>query len=140
MIGYAYLWRDEAPRGADEGRKDRPCVIILSVQSLAGELIITVAPITHTRPSDPGIAVEIPASTRRRLALDDQRSWIIASDLNRFTWPGVDLRPTTRDAHAFAYGLLPRALYRKVRNRVLALARAGRARLTAREGAPGSRS
>ena len=138
VIGYAYLWRDEALGGADEGRKDRPCVIILSVQSLAGETIITVAPVTHTPPPGPGIAVEIPAATKRRLRLDDRRSWIVAADLNRFTWPGVDLRPTTRDGNAFAYGLLPSTLYREVRERVLALARAGRIRLTGRGGAPSS--
>ncbi len=52
VIGYAYLWRDEARSGQEEGRKDRPCVIILSVQTLRGETVVTVAPITHAPPSD----------------------------------------------------------------------------------------
>jgi hypothetical protein len=34
VIGYAYLWRDEAPRGQDKGLKDRPCVIVLAVQAV----------------------------------------------------------------------------------------------------------
>jgi len=137
VIGYAYLWRDEALSGADEGRKDRPCVIVLSVRAAAGETVVTVAPITHTPPIDLAIAIEIPAATKARLGLDDRRSWIIAGDLNRFTWPGVDLRAIAGGGQAFAFGLLPSTLYRALRDRVLALARAGRVGLTTREGAPG---
>ncbi len=133
VIGYAYLWRNEARRGLEEGRKDRPCVIVLSVQSHEGQTIVTVAPITHTPPASPDIAVEIPAETKRRLGLDSERSWIIAADLNRFIWPGVDLRPTARGKHAYAHGLLPAALYTQVRDKVLALARTGRAAITPRD-------
>ena len=56
----------------------------------------------------------------------------MAADLNRFVWPGVDLRPTRRGGEDVAYGMLPAALYREVRDRVLALARLGRAALTPR--------
>lgn len=134
VIGYAYLWRHEALKGRDEGRKDRPCVIVLSVQPIEGVTVVTVAPITHSPPERPDMAVEIPAATKQRLGLDGERSWIIAGDLNRFVWPGVDLRPTGRDAGSYAYGLLPASLYRQVRDRILALARTGRAAVTARDG------
>jgi len=133
VIGYVYLWRDEALRGREEGTKDRPCVIILSVQDIEGETVVTVAPITHSPPAEPSLAIEMPAGVKQRLGLDDQRSWIIAADLNRFVWPGVDLRPTRRDSRAFVYGLLPASFYRDVRDKVLTVARAGRARITARE-------
>jgi hypothetical protein len=134
VINYVYLWRDEAMAGREEGRKDRPCVIILSVQTVAGETIVTVAPITHAPPDRPEFAIEIPLATKRRLGLDDMQSWMIASDLNRFVWPGVDLRPIARGAPTYAYGRLPAALYHEVRERVLAIARAGRAALTRRDG------
>ncbi len=133
VIGYAYLWRNEARQGHEEGRKDRPCVIVLSVRNRDGRTIVTVAPITHTLPASPDIAVEIPAETKARLGLDGARSWIIAADLNRFIWPGVDLRPTARGGRTHAHGLLPPALYAQVRDRVLALARTGRASLTPRD-------
>ena len=132
VIGYAYLWRDEALRGLEEGRKDRPCVIILAVETRDGQTMVTVAPITHSPPAHPESAVEVPAATKARLGLDGERSWIIAADLNRFAWPGVDLRPTQRGSNKYAYGLLPAALYRQVREKVLALARAGRAAMTTR--------
>lgn len=133
VIGYAYLCRHEALRGQEEGRKDRPCVIVLSVQDIAGMTVVTVAPITHAPPEIPDLAVEIPLETKRRLGLDGERSWIAAGDLNRFVWPGVDLRPTRRGAGDYAYGLLPRPLFRKLRERVIALAQAGRAVVTRRD-------
>ena len=82
----------------------------------------------------PELAVEIPTGTKRRLGLDSARSWIIASDLNQFVWPGVDLKPIRRESRDYAYGTLPAALYREVRDSVLALAKAGRVRLTGRDG------
>lgn len=133
VVSYAYLWRDEALRGQEEGRKDRPCVVILAVEGVAGRRVVTVAPITHSPPVHPQIAIELPAATKSRLGLDGERSWIIAADLNRFDWPGVDIRPIRRGGGTYAYGLLPRSLYDQVRDRVLSLARAGRASITARD-------
>ena len=132
VISYAYLWRDEALRGQEEGRKDRPCVIILAVEEANGRTVVTVAPVTHAPPAHMERAIEIPAATKQRLGLDSERSWVIAADLNRFVWPGVDLRPIRRGAKTYTYGLLPAALYRQVRDQVLALARAGRAAVTPR--------
>lgn len=132
VIGYAYLWRDEALGGQEEGRKDRPCVIILSVENKDGQTVVTVAPITHGPPAHPESAVEIPQATKTRLGLDAARSWVVAADLNRFVWPGVDLRPIRRGESEYAHGLLPAALYREVRDKVLALARAGRTSTTTR--------
>jgi hypothetical protein len=68
VISYAYLWRHESERGIEEGRKDRPCAIVLSV-SRAGEAFptVTVAPITHAPPGDPRVAIEIPAPIKRHL-------------------------------------------------------------------------
>jgi hypothetical protein len=132
VIAYAYLWRDEAQRGLEEGRKDRPCVIVLAVARVEGRTQVTVAPVTHSPPARPDLAVEIPQDTKRRLGLDSERSWIVASDLNVFTWPGVDLRPTAPGGKTYSYGLLPAALYRQLRDKVLALAHAGRAAATRR--------
>jgi hypothetical protein len=132
VIGYAYLWRNEALQGREEGRKDRPCVIVLAVQTVEGKTVVTVAPITHSPPERLDLAVEIPPETKRRLGLDGERSWIVAADLNRFIWPGVDLRPTARDSGRYDYGPIPANLYRELRDKVLALARAGRAALTSR--------
>ena len=124
VISYAYLWRDEARRGQEEGRKDRPSVIVLSVEAFEGETIVIVAPITHRPPQDPDTAIALTVDTKRRLGLDERPSWIVADDLNRFVWPGADLRPIARGSRTYAYGFLPRGLYEKVRQTVLQLAMA----------------
>ena len=36
VIRYAYLWRSEHMRGLEEGRKDRPCAIVLAVAKKRG--------------------------------------------------------------------------------------------------------
>lgn len=118
VISYAYLWHDEARRGLDEGLKDRPCAIVLVAEREDdGETVVTVVPVTHTPPQRPEEAVEIPAPTKSRLGLDDQRSWIVVTEINRFVWPGPDLRPVPRSSpRRFAYGFLPPKLYALVRD------------------------
>jgi len=101
IIRYAFVWRDEAARGIEEGAKDRPCAVILVTTDEPDGPVVTVLPITHSPPSDPSLAVELPPATKRRLGLDDHRSWIVVTDANRFFWPGPDLR--------FAYPTMPRA-------------------------------
>eukprot|EP01030_Chromulinospumella_sphaerica_P011437 gene11437-11231_t len=92
---------------------------------MQGQTIVTVAPITHSRPSEAEAAdaFELPAAAKARLGLDDQRSWAIASDLNRFVWPGVDLRPVRRGGEDVAFGFLPRGMVEALRARILTLAR-----------------
>lgn len=80
-----------------------------------------VLPITHTPPRDPGEAVEIPAATKQRLGLDDQRSWIMLTESNRFVWPGPDVRPVDSDSGYF--GPLSPALFVEVKQRFVTLAR-----------------
>jgi mRNA-degrading endonuclease toxin of MazEF toxin-antitoxin module len=68
------LWHSEYRQGREEGRKDRPCAIVLTADNSAGETIVTVVPITHTPPLPAGEAVEIPLPTKQRLRLDAERS------------------------------------------------------------------
>ncbi len=122
VIGYSYLWCSEKARGYEEGSKDRPCAIILTVEDSNGLTEVTIAPITHTEPSSPNEAVEIPQPTKQRLKLDNERSWIIVSEVNKFTWPGSDLRPVSRlQINQYEYGLLPPKLFDQIKNRLLNL-------------------
>ena len=115
VIRYAFLWREDAARGQEEGDKDRPCAVVLNTRDRAEQVIVVVLPITHTPPRDKRLAVEVPVDTKRRLGLDDDRSWIVVTDANRFIWPGPDLRPRRPgDAASVAYGLLPAALYKEL--------------------------
>lgn len=127
VIRYAYLWRNEHERGLEEGAKDRPCAVLLTVKNEADDRKVVVLPITHTSPRDLDHAIEIPAATKRRLGLDDERSWIIITEANRFTWPGPDLRPMrSGDPISIIYGELPGDLFKNVRDKWLALSSARR--------------
>jgi hypothetical protein len=133
VIRYAFLWRDEAARGQEEGAKDRPCAIILVTEDDPEGPVVTVLPITHTPPADRALAVELPEATKRRLRLDDDRSWIILTDANRFVWPGPDLRfSRPGDAASAAYGLLPANVFHEVRTRFIAAIKTRKSRTVAR--------
>lgn len=102
--------------------------MILALARDDGETQVVVLPITHTPPSNPAHAVEIPASTKQRLGLDGLPSFIVLTEANRFFWPGPDLRSFQTEAgNSVVYGPLPRRLFLEVRDRFVQLARAGRA-------------
>jgi hypothetical protein len=127
VIPYAYLWRHEHRKGQEEGRKVRPSVVVLAVQSPKGDTPrVTVAPITHTPPAKEGEAIELPPRVKHALGLDDERSWIVLNEVNQFAWPGYDIRPVPGSTDRFAYGFIPPKLYDTVIGRILELAAARR--------------
>jgi hypothetical protein len=133
VICYAYLWHYEHEAGHEEGRKDRPSVIVLAVEPQAEDsTVVTVLPITHTAPADPGGAVEIPAPVKRHLGLDDGRSWIIVTEGNEFDWPGYDIRKTGR-GDRYDFGFLPPRFFNQVLDAFMSWHRNNKARLTSRE-------
>jgi len=117
VISYSYLWTEEQEQGHIEGRKDRPCAIVLAIDephSEGARKQVAVVPITHVPPEDPGIAVEIPLRVKEHLGLDSERSWVILDELNVFTWPGFDLRPIRRGETRVDYGFLPPKLFERL--------------------------
>jgi hypothetical protein len=133
VLRYSYLWHDEHLGGREEGSKDRPCVIVLVAEVKGEETIVTVARVTHSQPRNPAQAVELPAATRQRLGLDDRRSWVVVSEINRFCWPGPDLRPVIASGlRKYDYGMLPPRLFRQITSGLLAWAKAQRLLTTIR--------
>ena len=115
VISYAYLWRHEHEHGQDEGRKNRPSVIVLAVEHGANDATeVTVLPITHAPPADEAGVVEIPPAIKRHLGLDDQRSWVVVVEGNRFDWPGYDLRKAPGKGDRYDYGFLPPVFFEKI--------------------------
>jgi hypothetical protein len=116
VIHFEYLWRHEHEAGLEQGRKRRPCAIILAVDTASGGPETVVAPMTHTPPRPPSVGVEIPLKVKRHLGLDDEPSWVIVTDLNVFVWPGVDLHPVPgAPPGVFDYGFLPPRLFEQIR-------------------------
>ncbi len=133
VISYAYLWRHEHQAGQDEGRKDRPSVIVLAVERPVNDTTVVV--VLHNPPADPASAVEVPAAVKRHLGLDDERSWIVVAEGNEFDWPGYDLRKIGR-GDRYDYGFLPPRFFNRVIEAFAAWHRAHKAKLTSREQSP----
>lgn len=125
VIRYGFLWSSEKSEGATEGAKDRPCAIVVATRCApSGDILTIVAPITHRPPADVSTSIEIPSDICRLLGFDDGRHWIQVDELNRFAWPGFDLRPVPGQPERYDYGMLPPGLFRKLRDGILALQRA----------------
>ncbi|HTX50070.1 MAG TPA: growth inhibitor PemK [Caulobacteraceae bacterium] len=122
IFRYAYLWDWQHREGRDEGDKDRPCLVLaIAMTTEEGAPVVRVLPITHTPPADRADAIEIPPEVKNRLRLDVERSWIVLTESNRFTWPGPDLRPV--DSDSGYYGALTPGLFAEVKRRFVAIAR-----------------
>lgn len=118
VIHYEYLWRHEHEAGLEQGRKARPCAVVVATSSEEGILETVVAPITHVAPEPPSVGIEIPQKLKRHLGLDDDRSWVIVTDLNVFAWPGVDIQARPGKRGEFDYGLLPPRFFETIRQAV----------------------
>jgi hypothetical protein len=133
VISYAYLWHHEHQNGQEEGRKDRPSVIVLATERTSdGAVVVTVLPITHQAPTDPAAAVEIPPPVKQLLGLDMERSWIVVAEGNEFLWPGYDLRRVPGKPARYDYGFLPPRFFDSVLKAFRVWQKTRRARLTGR--------
>ncbi|HVY14630.1 MAG TPA: type II toxin-antitoxin system PemK/MazF family toxin [Rhodopila sp.] len=134
VIPYTYLWHHEYRAGNEEGRKNRPCVIVLAAASTDADItLVSVVPVTHSKPADLSLAVELPAAVKRHLGLDPERSWVILDEINEFAWPGFDLRPLPGSRDQFAYGFLPPRLFNQIMATLREVWSRGRSRRTARD-------
>lgn len=79
VISYSDLWSGEHKDGVEEGRKNRPCAIVAARRIVEGREVVTVVPITHSAPSDPADAIEMPAALKAHLGLDGMPSWVVVS-------------------------------------------------------------
>ncbi|WP_205245741.1 hypothetical protein [Devosia naphthalenivorans] len=124
VFRYPYLWKAEKLKGHDEGFKSRPCVVVVRygpVKGLSGKFAVDVAPISHS-PQE-GSAVELPSRVKSIMRLDDDASWIVTSEMNRFVWPGTDLVPAyparVDRPSQWHWGILPQDIFEKVRAEIL---------------------
>ena len=125
VIRYVYLWSDEAERQVIEGAKGRPCAIVVAVESGrdGGAVQVAVVPVTHARPHDPEVAIELPARVKAALGLDAEPSWIMLDEMNVFDWPGYDLRPIGRGSDRVDYGFLPPRYFARLMEQLTGIAR-----------------
>ncbi len=133
VISYSYLWRYEHQSGAEEGRKNRPCVIVIAVEKQDANIVVTVVPITHLKPKGDSLGIEMPPRVKQHLGLDSEKSWVIISEANQFIWPGYDLRPIPGSKTEFSYGFLPPKLFEQIKSEMLKLIIKRRTNITPRD-------
>lgn len=128
------MWAHEAARGEENGRKHRPVVVVIARAEVDGNTELLVVLVTTQPPVHPGDAFEIPTRVKAHLGLDAARCWIIVTELNRFRWPGPDIRPIERgDERTPYYGFIPQPLFDAVLAAVIARAERRQVKVTTRE-------
>jgi hypothetical protein len=103
---------------------DRPVVVVVATLIHEDRTVLLVAPVTHRRPIQ-GNGVEVPQRVKRHLGLDDERSWIVTTEFNRFVWPGPDVR-TVKGKTSPLHGAIPAKLFEQARAQILAHRTTGR--------------
>lgn len=123
VIRYSFLWKEDYDEGKYEASKDRPCAIVLAATVKdAAAIQVVVVPVTHSQPDadDNSASLEMPSGVAKALGLDNERHWVRLTQLNRFIWPGYDLRPRPDDPSRVDYGLIPEEFFNEIRAGILA--------------------
>lgn len=121
VIRYDFLWSHERARGYEAGAKERPCVIVTAVITKEmGETDVLVVPITHAPPREGTVVLDIPPKVGRYLGLDDERSYIVANEVNSVSWDDPGIVPV-RPGQQWAYGRIPKGLYDPLRATIMEL-------------------
>lgn len=130
VVRYDYLWEHEAAAGRDQG-KDRPACLVAASDAAANPRFVVILPITHREPiGESSVGIEIPPRVRQMLGLDDEPCWVIVSEHNVDEWPNGGLTPIPHKPEAFAYGFIPPALFKQIREKFLEQVKRGRGGVT----------
>lgn len=103
-------------------------MIVVARTTIGDRVQLLFAPVTHSEPQV-GEGVEVPRPVKRHLGLDADRSWIVTTELNRFIWPGPDIRVAPGGEDPF-YGTIPAKLFEVMKASLLS--KAERFRITKR--------
>ncbi len=106
---------------------------MIAREEVDGNTELLVVPVTTQPPVHPDDAFEMPTRVKAHLGLDAARCWIMVTELNRFRWPGPDIRPIERgDARTPYYGFIPQPLFDAVLAAVIARAERRQVKVTTR--------
>jgi len=128
VFRYPFLWKRQEAGGESEGRKKRPVCIAVTVTNLDGETVVFILPITTQPPMPRRHAIEIPQIESQRVGLElHVRKWVMLDEINtdivERSWVWDDRRPLGAFSSAFTA---------RIRTTLLALARAGGAKIVDR--------
>lgn len=133
VVRYDFLWPHEHLQGLRDG-KDRPACVVLVIPRPGNAMDpeVLLVPITHRMPAAGALALEVPQSEKRRLGLDDERSWISLEVANREDWPKGLVPVRGRDG-TFVYGTFSDPFGRRLVSVLREAARTRRLRIIQRD-------
>jgi hypothetical protein len=102
VLRYDYLSSHEAAAGRDQG-KDRPACLVAASDSQTRPRFVVLLPITPTPPDGETIGIEIPATVKQAIGLDDVRSFVIVSGHTIDEWPNAGVSPIPGKPGIFGY-------------------------------------
>lgn len=72
VLSYPYLWARQARTGETEGRKLRPCAVVLAVTNHTDKTHLRLCAVTTQSRMEGTLAVAVPDTEKRRAGLDVQ--------------------------------------------------------------------
>ncbi|MBS0472311.1 MAG: hypothetical protein JSR60_14660 [Proteobacteria bacterium] len=114
VFRYDFLWRREARAGRDTSKQRPACIAVATASEMISQRVV-ILPITHSQPTGDTIGIELTASVRRALGLDDQPCWVVVSEYNIDNWPNPGIAPLPNSRTSFAYGFLPPDLFERIK-------------------------
>ena len=121
VVGYSYLWHQDYKLERDFSENPATYGVILSVREELGDKIVLVAALTDLQPRNTE-GVALPDATRERLGLPSAQYWIITSEVNRFIWPGPDLR-SADSVSKNELNVLPPILFESIKSSIHTLSK-----------------
>ena len=136
VIYYDFLWKEESDQGRMDGRKDRPCAIVLrSDLQEDGSCKVLLCPITHAPIAEDETGIQLPLRVARHLGLDEEPQFIKTHQLNQVLWSAQSLPygVVPNKNGEWTCGEIPRALGQAVFDQILENVRTKKLRKVDRE-------
>ncbi len=111
VIGYDFLFREQADAGMENASKPHPAVIVI-VDGSDTLARVSVVAISHSPPSY-GQArhhLKLTPAECAQMGLDSDDHWINLRDINSFDWPGFDLARIA-SGNGYVYGTMSKGTF-----------------------------
>jgi len=114
VVGYDFLFREQADAGMENAGKPHPAAIILVVEEDVQARVSLLA-ISHSPPrsGDEAYRLKLTAAECRQMGLDSGDHWINLRDINSFDWPGYDLARSAPGG-AYVYGTMSKQTFVRI--------------------------
>jgi len=114
VIGYDFLYREQANAGMENPGKPHPAAIII-VASKDVQTRVSLIAISHSppSPSEIGHYLKLTPVECREMGLDSKDHWVNLRDFNSFDWPGYDLSRSAPGG-SYVYGTMSKPTFIRI--------------------------